>query len=86
MVFIHTLQLEEAAILAAWNLEMYGEAMPWNWLEFEDFFTRREFSKVTDIGTAVLDEDDPNRVSIMLVVLVTRFTLYKNLCLTLYLL
>jgi hypothetical protein len=42
---------------------MYDEAMQWNWQNFEDQLTRREFAKITDIGTAVLTEEDLNRVS-----------------------
>ena len=55
-------QLEEAAIIAAWDLEMYEEAMQWNWPDFEDLLTLREFAKIVEIGTAVLDDDDLNRV------------------------
>ena len=60
-------QLEEAAILAQWDNQMYDEAMQWNWQNFEDDLTKREFAKITDIGTAVLEEDDLNRVSILYV-------------------
>ena len=37
--------------------------MEWDWDDFRNEALRREFSKITDIGSAVLEEDDLNRVS-----------------------
>ena len=36
--------------------------MQWNWQSFQDNATIREFSKLTDIGQAVLEDEDFNRV------------------------
>jgi hypothetical protein len=41
---------------------MYEEASQWNWQNFQNEATKREFAKITDVGLAVLDEADYNRV------------------------
>jgi hypothetical protein len=54
--------MEESAKLAEFNNFCYTQAMRWNWQDFETEAIRREFQKITDIGTAVMDADDINRV------------------------
>ena len=61
-MFVIWLQLEEDARMAEFDSVSYNLANRWNWQDFTTNATRREFQKISNIGSAVLVEDDFNRV------------------------
>jgi hypothetical protein len=67
------IQLAESAATATFDETSAQNASLWGWENFADESTKREFSKIVDIGTAILSDDDFNRVSLLLLLAALRY-------------
>jgi len=57
------LQLQASEVAAAFDNSKAGEAAVYDWQNFQDALLKREFSKIVDIGYAVLPPPQYRRVS-----------------------
>jgi hypothetical protein len=69
--------MEETAQFNKFQKELWKNTTRYDFRNFTDYSTKRQFEKLSVLGIAALDEVDSNQVIVFIHILVNKFMSYK---------